>query len=146
MALESFAFYVSLLRKDFTAYCFERFQELGITRGQLFVLLCIHKKEECSPKEISAFLHLDAGQLNRILTKLLETGFIYQRKNEKDRRANIVCLTEKGKKLVEESRSLFYEWDAKVLSSLEEGSRQNLMEAMKKISMDLHREMEDKNE
>ncbi len=98
-----------------------------------------------SKRNILHFLHLDAGQLNRILAKLLETGFIYQRKNEKDRRANIVCLTEKGENLVEESRSLFYAWDEKVLSSLEEGSRQNLMEAMKKISMDLHRETEDKN-
>lgn len=134
MHIDSFAFYISALRKNFVTYCSEKFLELGITYGQLFVLIYIGKKKECSPKEISEFLKLDAGQLNRTLSKLIENSFIIQRKNNNDRRANIVSLTEKGKKVFEESHNIFYEWDNMVLSKIDDNSRQELMDSMKIVA------------
>lgn len=134
MHIESFAFYISALRKNFVTYCSEKFLELGITYGQLFVLIYIGKKKECSPKEISEFLKLDAGQLNRTLSKLIENSFIIQRKNNNDRRANIVSLTDKGKKVFEESHNIFYEWDNMVMSKIDDNSRQELMDLMKRVA------------
>lgn len=130
---ESFAFYIAVLRKYFVSYCAEKMNELQITYGQLFVLIYISKKKECSPKEITEYLKLDAGQLNRTLVKLMEKNLIIQRKNSKDKRANIVSLTKDGMKLVEESHRLFYTWDEQVLSHIDDTSRQELMELMKKL-------------
>lgn len=138
MHIESFAFYISILRKYFVSYCSEKINELGITYGQLFVLIYINKKNECSPKEITEHLKLDASQLNRTLAKLIEKNLIVQRKSDNDKRINIVNLTDNGRQLVEESHKLFYTWDKKVLSQIDDDIRQELMDLMKKLVFKLN--------
>ena len=95
---ETFAFYISVLRKEFTKYCSETLSELNVTYGQLFILIFVGKKEKCSPKTLSTILKLDAGQLNRTILNLTKNGFLIQEKNQQDRRANILSLTDKGNK------------------------------------------------
>ena len=95
---ESFAFYVSVLRKYFTQYCTEKLAEINVTYGQLFILIFVGKKETCSPKEISLALKLDAGHLNRTLSKLIENGLLKQKESTKDKQANIISLTPKAGK------------------------------------------------
>ena len=144
---ESFAFYISVLRKYFVSYCTNKMNELGVTYGQLFVLIYISKKGECSPKDITEYLKLDAGHLNRIITKLIEKDLITQRKNINDRRSNIVSLTDKGLLIVKESQKLFYEWDKEILSEIDDNSRKELMNLMKNIVFKLNEKMEEeKNE
>lgn len=50
---DSFAFYIMLLRKQFTKYCSERLNEIGVSYGQLYIIIYIGKKRSCSPSEIS---------------------------------------------------------------------------------------------
>lgn len=134
MLIESFAFYISILRKQFTAYCSEKLSEMDVTYGQLYIIIYVGKKKECSPKDISLSLNLDAGHLNRTLSKLIENDLIIQKKNDHDRRSNVVSLTDKGKEVFEISHNLFQEWDKIILSSLEDSDRQKLMELIKKIT------------
>lgn len=98
--------------------------------------------KECSPKDISLSLKLDAGHLNRALSKLIENELIEQRKNVNDRRSNIVILTEKGKQVFEMSHNLFQEWDNMILSQLDDSNRQNMMDCIKKITFHNNNEME----
>lgn len=138
MKNESFAFYIAILRKYFVSYCTGKISDFGITYSQLFVLIYIRKKKECSSKEIAEYLKIDAGQLNRILTRLLEKDLIIQRKNSDDRRCNILSLTSNGKKIVEESRKFFYSWDTQILSDLDDNSREELMNLMKGLILKLN--------
>lgn len=138
MNSESFAFYITILRKYFISYCTEKISRFGVTYNQLFVLIYISKKSACSSKEIAEHLKIDAGQLNRILTKLLEKEFILQRKSSKDRRFNSLSLTAAGIKIVEESQKLFYSWDEQVLSDIDDNSRQELMNLMKQLIFKLN--------
>lgn len=133
-SFESFAFYISVLRKNFTQYCLEKLSEVGVTYGQLYIIIYLGKKGQCSPMEISKSLSLDAGHLTRTLSKLMKNDLINQTKNMSDRRANIVSLTEKGMQIFEMSHNLFYQWDEMILSSMDESDRQKLMEFMKKIT------------
>lgn len=133
--IDSIAFYVSILRRQFTAYCTEKLSEMDITQGQIFIIIYIGKRERCSPKDISQALKIDAGHLNRVLTKLIENEFVMQIKNKKDKRANIVSLTTKGKQVFKRSHELFHEWDEKVLSSLEQSEKQKLMDLLKKVTV-----------
>lgn len=130
---ESLAFMIAVLRKHFVAFCTEKLTELDVTYGQLFILIAVDKKPGCAPKEIAAYLKLDAGHLNRTLGKLIEKELITQKKNSNDRRANILHLTEKGTQVVTKSRQLFHAWDDAVLHDIDEDSRQALMNVMKTI-------------
>ena len=115
----SFAACVSVLRKQFSAYCSGRLAEAGVALGQLYILLYAGHRDGCSPKDICQALKLDAGYLNRELAKLTERGMITQEKNESDRRGRIIRLTERGRDVVQLSRSLFREWDEMILSPLD---------------------------
>lgn len=134
MLIESLSFYISFLRKNFTEFCSEKLSEMGLTYGQLFIIIFIGKNEACSPKDISKALNLDAGHLNRTLSKLIENDFILQKKNENDKRANIVTLTSKGQEVFKRSYSLFDEWDDLVLYSFTENEKEELMRLIKKVA------------
>ncbi|WP_288222366.1 bilirubin utilization transcriptional regulator BilQ [uncultured Clostridium sp.] len=134
MLIDSLSFYISFLRKNFTEFCSEKLSEMGLTYGQVFIVIYIGKNEACSPKDISKALNLDAGHLNRTLSKLIENNFILQKKNENDKRANIVTLTSKGQEVFKRSYSLFDEWDDLVLSSFTENKKEELMGLIKKVA------------
>lgn len=134
MLIDSLSFYISFLRKNFTEFCSEKLSEIGVTYGQVFIIIYIGKNEACSPKDISKALNLDAGHLNRTLSKLIENDFILQKKNENDKRANIVTLTSKGQEVFKRSYSLFDEWDDLVLSSLSDNEKDQLMTLIKKVA------------
>lgn len=134
MLIDSLSFYISFLRKNFTEFCSEKLSEIGVTYGQVFIIIYIGKNEACSPKDISKALNLDAGHLNRTLSKLIENDFILQKKNENDKRANIVTLTSKGQEIFKRSYSLFDEWDDIVLSSFTNDEKEQLMTLIKKVA------------
>lgn len=131
---DSFAFYITVLRKQFTAYCFEKLSKMGVTYGQLFILIFVGKRGKCSPKEISLALKLDAGHLNRTLSKLVQNEFLLHQKNEKDKRANVISLAAKGREVFKKSHELFEEWDEAALSPLTDCEKQSLMELLKKLT------------
>lgn len=132
--MDSFAFYISVLRKNFTQYCSDRLAEMNVTYGQLFILIFVGKKGTCSPKEISISLGLDPGHLNRTISKLEEHGLLLQKKNEQDRRAKILTLTDKGRQVFEMSHDLFYQWDEIVLEALSDAERLELLRLLKKTA------------
>lgn len=132
--MDSFAFYISVLRKKFTQYCSGRLAEMNVTYGQLFILIFVGKKGTCSPKEISISLGLDPGHLNRTISKLEEHGLLLQKKNEQDRRAKILSLTDKGRQVFEMSHDLFYQWDEIVLEALSDAERLELLRLLKKTA------------
>lgn len=131
--IDSFALYVSFLKKQFSQYCSKRLMEKGVTFGQLFIIIFVGKKGSCTPKEIRQGLNLDAGHLNRTINKLVENNILIQEKNKNDKRSNIITLSDRGKEVLEMSYTLFYEWDNILLNSLETSEREILLKIMRKI-------------
>lgn len=144
MNIESFAFYVSVLRKNFLGYCSEKLSDMGLTYSQLFIIIHIGKHTQCTPKSISEYLKLDAGQLNRSLAKLAEDNFINQIKSEKDKRVTILTLTEKGERVFKESHEIFFQWDEEILAELDSSSKEKLMDVMKKLALTANEKRKDK--
>ncbi|MDO5135512.1 MAG: MarR family transcriptional regulator [Eubacteriales bacterium] len=131
---DSLAFHISILRKCFTRYCTEELARMGVTYGQIFVLIYLGKYESCAPKELAHALDMDPGYLNRTIAKLSENGFLKRRKNEKDRRANVLTLTPKGRAVYDKSHQLFYQWDDLAFSSLTPQEKETLLALLDKAS------------
>ena len=62
---DTFAYLITSLRKDFTEFCNEKLQEMGLTQGLLFFILYAGKHPQCSPKELTEALHMDTGYCAR---------------------------------------------------------------------------------
>lgn len=130
----SLAYYVMLLRKDFTEYCSQKLQEIGLSQGLLFFILYIGKHPGCSPKGLGEALKMDSGHVARSLTKLVQAGFIFQEQNQKDRRAHILRLTAKGEEAFELSHALFFQWDREVLKDMDEEEQKLLLGVLERLT------------
>lgn len=134
--MDSFAAQVSQLRRKFVGYCTQRLSQVEVTYGQIYILICIGKRGQCSPKEIGQVLGLDGGHLNRTLTKLTEGGFVEQEPDPGDKRAKVVRLTPKGEEVFALSHEVFHQWDEEVLAPLSPQERGQLMELIKKLNQE----------
>ena len=87
-------------------YIDHRAKERGTTRAQWIVLFRLRQNEGLSQVDLADVLELQPISLVRLLDRLVEHGLLERRHDPKDRRANRLFLTAKGRKLVDELDSL----------------------------------------
>ena len=87
-------------------YIDHRAKERGTTRAQWIVLFRLRQNEGLSQVDLADVLELQPISLVRLLDRLVEHGLLERRHDPKDRRANRLFLTTKGRKLVDDLDSL----------------------------------------
>src|SRR5215813_11267554 len=78
----------------------------GTTRAQWIVLYRLRQQEGLSQVDLADVLELQPISLVRLLDRLVEHGLLERRHDPKDRRANRLFLTTKGRRLVDDLDSL----------------------------------------
>ena len=112
---QTLAYYAAYLHYDFVNYCNQRLEKIGLSQGQIFVILYIGNYPGCSPKELTRELRMDPGQAARTLARLSQEGFLIQEKSPNDRRLHILHLTKKGESAFALNHDLFTQWDAEIM-------------------------------
>jgi MarR family transcriptional regulator, transcriptional regulator for hemolysin len=74
----------------------------GTTRAQWIVLFRLREQEGLSQVDLADVLELQPISLVRLLDRLVEHGLLERRHDPKDRRANRLFLTARGRELVDE--------------------------------------------
>lgn len=80
----------------------ERLSKVGITRVQWIALFYLGKKEGISQKEFGELMEIKDSTVARLIDRMENEGYLYRKKDSKDRRITNVYLTEKGKTYREE--------------------------------------------
>lgn len=127
---QTFAYYLSVLYKDFYAYAGARLHPLGVKNGLVFFVIYVGKHPGCTPAELTKTLRVDWGYSQRCITKLVEDGLITK---EKAGRSYQLNLTKRGEEAFQVSHQLFYDWDGQKLCSLTEEERNTLLAHLNKI-------------
>ena len=83
-------------------YIDHRAKTKGTTRAQWIVLFRLRQQEGLSQVDLADVLELQPISLVRLLDKLVEHGLLERRHDPKDRRANRLFLTARGKELVDD--------------------------------------------
>jgi MarR family transcriptional regulator, transcriptional regulator for hemolysin len=83
-----------------------RAKSRGTTRAQWIVLFRLREQEGLSQVDLADVLELQPISLVRLLDRLVEHGLLERRHDPKDRRANRLFLTERGRQLVDDLDSL----------------------------------------
>jgi DNA-binding MarR family transcriptional regulator len=78
----------------------------GTTRAQWIVLFRLRQQEGLSQVDLADMLELQPISLVRLLDRLVEHGLLERRHDPKDRRANRLFLTARGRQLVDDLDSL----------------------------------------
>lgn len=82
--------------RDFTAEPDEMLAEYGFGRAHHRVIYFVGRHPGLSVSELLAILKITKQSLSRVLSQLVEQGFIVQRAGESDRRRRLLELTAKG--------------------------------------------------
>lgn len=56
--------------------------------------------DECTGQKLADFMRRDKAQINRLIKELVKQSLIYKVDNEKDKRSQLLLLTERGNELV----------------------------------------------
>jgi DNA-binding MarR family transcriptional regulator len=83
-------------------YIDHRAKTRGTTRAQWIVLFRLREQEGLSQVDLADVLELQPISLVRLLDRLVEHGLLERRHDPKDRRANRLFLTARGRQLVDD--------------------------------------------
>jgi DNA-binding MarR family transcriptional regulator len=104
--METFAFEVGetarLLRRDFD----RRAAALGVTRAQWRVLARLSRSDGARQVDLADALDVEPITLCRMVDRLQEAGLVERRRDELDRRAWNIFLTEKARPLIGQLQAL----------------------------------------
>jgi DNA-binding MarR family transcriptional regulator len=110
-----------------------RAKERGTTRAQWIVLFRLRQNEGLSQVDLAEVLELQPISLVRLLDRLVEHGLLERRHDPKDRRANRLFLTAKGKRLVDDLDSLRDAIATDVLHDLPDGALQTSLDTLREV-------------
>nr|WP_288565017.1 MarR family transcriptional regulator [uncultured Romboutsia sp.] len=92
-----------------------------------------YKKDGISQEELAENLHIDKGTTCRAIKKLEEESFLIRVKDENDKRAYKLYLTEKSKDMEDNIKGILYEWEKHISKDLSQEEVDFLLTVLKKI-------------
>lgn len=102
----------------------------GITVAQCHTLVEIGRSKGLSLNELSELLILDKSTMSRTVDNLVNTGLVERQVDKADRRYTKITLTPRGAEMVELINSNMEKYYERVLISIPEEKRGQVMEAL----------------
>lgn len=124
---------ISLIYRTGHIYIGKQLKEYNIGKGQYIFLNALYKKDNISQEELSSYLRIDKGTTAKALKKLEEEGLIERTADDKDRRANKVCLTEKAKLIRQDVRTVLHDWKNVLLTDFTEEEEELAFKILEKM-------------
>lgn len=107
---------IAIIAKNQTLYLNRHLEDLNINASQLHFLFEISHQRQINQKKIAARCNIDKGAVARSVKKLEENGLVKRQIDDNNRRQNIISLTTKGEKTLEEAIKQLDEWEEYVLN------------------------------
>lgn len=79
---------------------------LHLTYPQYLVMLVLWQQDDVPVKDIGRLLHLDSGTLTPLLKRLEAIGYLARRRHAADERQLRITLTDAGRALADQARSI----------------------------------------
>jgi len=115
----------------------------GVYQAQHRLLMAISCNRNASQKDIARLMDVSAATIAVSLKKLEKGGYINKIMDEGDNRFNQITITEKGNKVVEQSKQIFETADRKLFEGFTDEEKSTLSFLLKKLDANLVK-MEDK--
>ncbi|WP_313530629.1 MarR family winged helix-turn-helix transcriptional regulator [Anaerotignum sp.] len=136
---------VSILYRKNQVYLNMALKRYNLTASELPILLYLFHHNGVSQEELSTFLLIDKASTARVVHSLLEKEFIRKERDNDDRRANKIFLTDKALKHKDNILPILQQWTNFLTEGLDEQSV-NIMfgvleEMIKKLETNDFREM-----
>ena len=139
---ESIGRWIHILDRIGQTYIAHELEPLNIGKGQYSFLTVLFHRDEISQNELASILHMDKGAVAHALRKLERAGYIERKKDEVDRRVNLVYLTEKARGLESGLFSILTSWTNTLADGFTEEERHHTLSLLKRMSGNASRALE----
>lgn len=112
----------------------------GVYRSQHQLLMCVSDNPNISQVELARMHGVSGAAIAVSLKKLEKGGYIVREADEKDTRFNLISITEKGKKVVSDSVSIFGHIEQCMFDGFSEKDMKVMGELLDRIYTNLRRE------
>lgn len=129
---------VQITKKYLNAFS-EISQEIPLERYHYVLLLIDEHKETLTQKALTAILLVDKSYLVNMIDYLSENGFVYRETNQKDRRQQVIKLTEKAKDYIPLIDEKFKAINQKSFDNLSKEKIATFYEVMKVLQNNLNK-------
>jgi len=116
--------------------------ETGVYQAQHHLLMEISHNQYASQKELAKSMDVSTATIAVSLKKLEKGGYINKVMDKEDNRLNQITITEKGNKVVQQSRQIFRSTDRKVFEGFTGEEMHTLSALLQKLDANLAK-MED---
>lgn len=125
--------YISQIHRKTNSFITREVSKFGIGSGQIMFLMQLYKKDGISQEELSENLSIDKGTTCRAIKKLEEEGFLIRVKDENDKRAYKLYLTQKSKDIKVKIENILDKCEENISDDLLEEEVEVLLNLLKKI-------------
>lgn len=108
-------------------------QKYDIALEQRATIEIIKYRKDVNQTEIAAILEKDKTTISRTLASLEKKGFIF--KNQIDKRTNLIEITPKAEKMLEESSEIVNEFRQSLYTNLNEDEAKTLINLLDKVEL-----------
>ncbi|TMJ70210.1 MAG: MarR family transcriptional regulator [Alphaproteobacteria bacterium] len=130
---------LSEVARTMRTYIDQRAREHGMTRAQWGALVRLQRQEGMTQAELAENLEIQPISLVRLIDRLCLHGLVERRPHPRDRRANRLYLTEKGRTTLLHLAPLGKEIGSDVLASLDEADVADLLQKLLLIRNNIRR-------
>lgn len=125
--------YISQMYRKGSSFVSKELNDLEIGSGQVMFLLELYRKDGRNQEELSDILNIDKGTTARAIKKLESNNFLIRVKDENDKRAYKVYLTQKSKDLEEEVYAVMMNWEDIISSKLTKDETRTMILLLRKM-------------
>jgi DNA-binding MarR family transcriptional regulator len=102
----------------------------GLSMPQFSVMMQLHHRGNCAIGDISDRFDITNAAASQLVDKLVQGGFIKREEDPQDRRAKMLNLTDKGRKLIQRGIEERYRWMNDLSGKLSAEERAKVTEAL----------------
>jgi DNA-binding MarR family transcriptional regulator len=115
------------------------FEDIGLHRGQHFVLHVLWKEEGITHSELAARSSVQPATITNALKRMEKAGLVERRRDTEDERVSRVYLTEAGRDIRSKVEETFRDFEAQALAGLSQEEVATLRELLLKVQKNLVR-------
>lgn len=120
-----------------------RLEGTGVYRSQHQILMFVSHNPNVSQKDLAEMYGVSGATMAVSLKKLEKGGYINRLVDQQDNRCNQICITEKGRKVVEESVWIFQRLERCMFEGFSEHDMDVLGNLLDRIFGNLNRDLKD---
>ena len=125
--------YISQIYWKGNSFISKEISKFGIGSGQIMFLIELYKNDGISQEELSEILNIDKATTCRAIKKLEKEELLIKVKDENDKRAYKLYLTEKSKSIEDNIKNALNEWEKHISKELSQEEVNILINMLKKI-------------